>query len=150
MSRKFLLCVLLTFSLLLSSCYPELSVQQYDKLREDLETLDTERQELRGQVVSLETELTAIKVKNKQILAYIRFLEKLESTQSSEKILLGQFDVNSLIHAKDELMNQANELGDNDIAYYLGLMKPDNDSQTVAAYYKVIEYCLKKMKQNIE
>ena len=143
MAGKVLLGFLMAFSLLLSSCYPELSVQQYDKLRQDLAALDTERQALRA-------ELTEVKTKNAEALAYVRFLEKLESTQSSEKILSGQFDVGSLISAKDELTNLAGNLGDNEIAYFLGLLKPGNDSQTVAAYYKVVEYCLKKMKQNLE
>lgn len=143
MAGKVLLGVILAFSLLLSSCYPELSVQQYGKLRQDLAALDTERQELRA-------ELTALKTKNAEALAYVRFLDKLESTQSSEKILLGQFDVDSLISAKGELTSLANNLGDNEIVYFLGLMKTDNESQTVPAYYKVIEYCLKKIKQKLE
>ena len=143
MTGKVLLGFLIAFSLLLSSCYPELSVQQYDKLRQDLTELDVQRQ-------SLEKELATLKMKNTETLAYVKFLEKLESTQSSEKILSGQFDVGSLISAKGELMSLANSLGDNDIVYLLGLMKPDNQSQTVSAYYKIIEYCLKKMKQNLE
>ena len=143
MAGKVLLGFLIAFSLLLSSCYPELSVQQYDKLRQDLATLDIERQELRA-------ELTTLKTKNAESLAYLNFLEKLVSTQSSEKILSGQFDTGSLINAKDELTSLASNLGDNEISYFLGLLNPSNDSQTVAAYYKVIEYCLKKMKQNLE
>jgi hypothetical protein len=143
MAGKVFLGFLIAFSLLFSSCYPELSVQQYDKLRQDIAALDTERQGLR-------TELTALKAKNAEVLAYVGFLEKLESTQNSEKILSGQFDVGSLISANGELTSLANNLGDNEIVYFLGLMKPDNESQTVAAYYKIVEYCLKKMKQNLE
>ena len=143
MAGKVLLGFLIVFSLLLSSCYPELSVQQYDKLRQDLAALDTERQGLRA-------ELTALKTKNAEVLAYVRFLEKLESTQSSEKILSGQFDAGSLISANGELMSLANSLGDNDIVYLLGLMKPNNEGQTMASYYKIIEDCLKKMKQDLE
>jgi hypothetical protein len=34
--------------------------------------------------------------------------------------------------------------------YYLELIKPDSESEAVAAYYKAIEYCMKKIKQNLE
>ncbi len=143
MAGKILVGILVVLSLLLSSCYPELSVQQYDKLKEDLVKLDIQRQEL-------EAQLTAIKAKNAKTLTYVDFLNKLVSTQSSEMILTGEFDVGSLINASSELMNIAESLGDNDIIYYLGLMNAENESQTVAAYYKAVEYCLKKIKQNLE
>ena len=45
--------------------------------------------------------------------------------------------------------NKAKNLGDNEILYSLGLMEPGNDSQTVQAYYKIVEYSLKKIKQNL-
>jgi len=143
MAGKILVGVLVTLSLLLVSCYPELSVQQYDRLKDDLVALDVERQELQA-------ELAAIEVKNAETLAYIEFLDKLVSTQSSEKILAGQFDGEALADAKAELTSVAESLGDNDIIHYLGLMERDNESQTIVAYYKLIEYCLKKMKQNLE
>ncbi len=143
MIRKILLSVLVALSLLLSSCYPELSVQQYDKLRKDLAELDAQHQEL-------EAELTALEAKNAETLAYVNFLDKLVSTQKSEMILSGQFDVASLINSKAELTSIAESLGDGEISYYLGLMDAENKGQTVTAYYKVIEYCLKKMKQNLE
>jgi predicted nuclease with TOPRIM domain len=147
MAGKILLGILLALSLLLSSCYPELSVQQYDKLREDLAEMDIQRQEL-------EAELETIKEENEEkdaeMRAYVGFLEKLVSTQSSERILTGEFDVDSLVDAKDTLTDAAESLGDNEITYYLGLMNRENGSQTVAAYYKVVEYCLKKMKQNLQ
>ena len=142
MAGKVILGILLTSSLLLSSCYPELSVQQYDKLRQDIAALDTERQQL-------STELAALKTKNAKTLAYVAFLDKLESTQISVKILSGQFDTSSLINASANLTSMAKDLRDNEIVYSLGLMKPDNDSQTVQAYYKIVEYCLKKIKQNL-
>jgi len=142
MAVKVILGVLLAFSLLLSSCYPQLSVQQYDKLRQDIAALDTERQQLRA-------ELTALKTKNAETLAYVAFLEKLEATQSSEKILSGKFDVGSLLDAKSELTGLANKLGNNEIVSFLDLMKPDNDSQTLPAYYKIIQICLNKIKQNL-
>ena len=142
MAGKVISVILLAFSLLLSSCYPELSVQQYDKLRQDLAALDTERQQLR-------TELLALKAKNTVTLAYVAFLDKLQTTQSSEKILSGQFDAGSLVRANAELTDMAKNLGDNEIVYFLGLMKPDKESQTVQAYYKIVEYCLKKIKQNL-
>ena len=143
MAVKVILGLLLVSSLLLSSCYPELSVQQYDKLRQDIAALDTERQQLRA-------ELTALKAKNAETLAYVMFLDKLESTQISVKILSGQFDTGSLISASANLTSLAKNLADNnEIIYSLGLMKPGNDSQTVQAYYKIVEYCLKKIKQNL-
>ena len=143
MAGKILVGILVALSLLLSSCYPELSVQQYDKLKKDLVELDTQRQEL-------EEELTALKAKNTETLTYVDFLDKLVSTQKSEMILSGQFDVGSLIDSSTGLTNIAESLGDNDIIYYLGLMNAENESQTVTAYYKAVEYCLKKIKQNLE
>lgn len=150
MTKKVIVVIMLVFSLLLASCYPELSVQQYDKLKADLAALDTERQQLRERVTSLETALAAVEAEHTKSLAYIRFLEKLVSTQSSEKILSGQFDTASLINAREGLTALANQLEDNEIVYFLGLITPDNDGQTVAAYYKIIEYSLKKIKQNLE
>ena len=143
MVRKILVSVLVALSLLLSSCYPELSVQQYDKLRKDLAELDAQHQEL-------EAELTALEAKTAETLAYVNFLDKLVSTQKSEMILSGQFDVGSLVDSSAELTSVAESLGNSDISYYLGLMDAENEGQTVTAYYKVIEYCLKKMKQNLE
>ena len=143
MAKKVILGLILTCSLLLTSCYPELSVQQYDKLRSDIAALDTERNDL-------ESEVAALKSKNAESLAYVSFLEKLVSTQNSEKLLAGEFDTQSLINAKDELTALAANLGDNEIAYFLGLLKPDNNSLTVQSYYKVIEYCIKKLRQNLE
>lgn len=150
MVGKILVGVLIVLSLLLSSCYPELSVQQYDKLREDLEALDIQRQELQAELEIVKTELTEIKAKNTQTYAYVEFLVKLVSTQSSERILIGEFDVGSLIDSSFALTMAAESLGDNQIDYYLGLMDRENESQTVGAYYKAIEYCLKNMKQNLE
>lgn len=150
MARKILLGVLIVLILLLSSCYPELSVQQYDKLKEDLAELDVQHQELVNELVALEEEYAALKEKNAKTLTYVGFLVKLASTQSSERILTGEFDVESLVDLKDELMDYAENLGDNEIQYYLGLINRWNQSETVAAYYKVVEYCLKKMKQNLE
>lgn len=150
MARKILFGVLIVSILLLSSCYPELSVQQYDKLKEDLAELDVQHQELVNELVALEEEYAALKEKNAKTLTYVGFLVKLASTQSSERILTGEFDVESLVDLKDELMDYAENLGDNEIQYYLGLINRWNQSETVAAYYKVVEYCLKKMKQNLE
>jgi len=143
MAGKILVGVLIVLSLLLSSCYPELSVQQYDQLKKDLAEMDVERQELQA-------ELAAIKAKNTETLAYARFLEKLVSTQSSEKLLAGEFDVGSLVDAEAELISAAESLGDSEIIYYLGLMDRTNESQTIGAYYKAIEYCLKDIKKNLQ
>ena len=141
-------------SLLLNSCYPELSVQQYDKLRNDIATLDIERKQLEetleAERAQLEATIMAEKAKNEESLAYVNFLAKLVSTQNTQKILTGEFDTASLISAKTDLTELADSLGDNEITYFLGLLKPDNDGLTVQSYYKVIEYCLKKLKQNLE
>jgi len=150
MRFKALLGFLIVFSLLLSSCYPELSVQQYDKLREDLEALDIERQELRVKATALENELVDIKAKSQAISAYIELMHELVSTQSSAKILEGEFDVESLIGSGDELTRAAEELEDSEVIYFLSLMDPENESQTVSAYYKIIETCVKKIRQNLE
>jgi len=58
--------------------------------------------------------------------------------------------VEALIAAGFGIEIAAEELGDNEIIYFLGLMNPENESQTVGIYYKIIEYCVKKMKQNLE
>ena len=150
MTRKMLLGVLIVLILLLSSCYPELSVQQYDKLKEDLAELDVQRQELENELTTQQDEYSALKEKNEKTLAYVAFLIKLVSTQSSARILTGEFDVESLVESKDELISAAEGLADNEIHYYLGLINPDNQSETVAAYYKVIEYCFKNIRQNLE
>ncbi|MFC1918804.1 hypothetical protein ACFLWW_02375 [Chloroflexota bacterium] len=153
MIRKVLVGVLVIFSLLLSSCYPELSVQQYDKLRKDIEELDTQRNELEAKVISLEAEITELKeleTKNVETLAYASFLEKVVFISSLEVIVSGEFDAETLVNSAEELKSAAEELRDNEISYYLGLIEPDNESQSIAAYYKVIEYCLKKMKQTLQ
>lgn len=143
MVLKTLLVAAMASVLLLTSCYPELSVQQYDKLKKDIAELDVQRQ-------TLEKELQALKAQHIETRAYLDLLTKMVYTQSSEKLLAGQFDVPSLISAKPDLLSRANQLGDNEIAYFLGLMKSDNQTQTMAAYYKVIEYCLKQISQNLE
>lgn len=150
MAVKILVGVLIVLSLLVSSCYPELSVQQYDKLKEDLAELDVQRQELEEEVAALLEELANVEAKNAKTLAYVEFLGKLFSTQSSEKILTGEFDIESLVDARAELMSAAESLGDNQVVYYLGLMDRENESQTIGAYYKVLEYCRKNIKKNLE
>ncbi|MFC2022453.1 hypothetical protein ACFLTR_04540 [Chloroflexota bacterium] len=157
MCRKVLVGTLLALSLLLNSCYPELSVQQYDKLKSDIAALDTERKELEAKLSTLEVklstlevELRAIEAKNVETLAYVNFLEKVLSAQSSELILSGQFDIETLIDSSVELTSTAEKLGNDDIIYYLGLFDSDNETQSVGAYYKVIEYSLKNIKQNLE
>lgn len=150
MKKKLLIGFLLALSLLFTSCYPELSVQQYDKLKEDLETLDVKRAELEIQIESLTENIELLKaenaVKNAKTVKYVRFLEKMISTQSSERLLSGEFDVDSLVNSKETLDEMAEELGDSKVTYYLELFDSDNASQTVAAYYKTIEYCFKEMK----
>ncbi len=163
MGRKIIIAVMIFLSLLLASCYPELSVQQYDQLRADLEALDVERQELVDEVIALEAEVAALQEQavtlvgeiearqaiDRENMAYIGFLDKLVSTQT-EFILRGQFDIEALVEASEELTEAAAELENSDITYYLGLMKPDNLFETVAAYYKIIETTVKSIRVNLE
>ena len=154
MVKKILIGSLMTLCLLFSSCYPELSVQQYDKLKEDLEALDMKRVELEAEVESLKTDIVTLmmaqQAENSENRGYIAFLEKMVSTQSSERILTGEFDVASLVESKDILIETAKDLEGSNILYYLELMDSDNETQTVAAYYKTIEYCFKEMRRILE
>ncbi|MDP7525203.1 MAG: hypothetical protein QF713_02560 [Dehalococcoidales bacterium] len=157
MAAKIVIGILLVFSMLLSACYPELSIQQYDKLRNDLDELDTDRKKLLVEVAELGAEREALQVelaeaKNRDVItgAYIDFLNQMVSTQSSEKVLTGEFDVGALIGVEGELTAAAEILEDGEIVYFLGLLDTENESQTVSAYYKVIEYCIKRIKQNLE
>ena len=154
MVKKILIGVLLTLSLLFTSCYPELSVQQYDELKEDLVALDVKRSELEAEVESLKADITALQAAQQAVIlearAYIVFLERMVSTQSSERILTGEFDVESLVNSKDVLVETAKDLGETNVSYYLELMNSDNESQTVAAYYKTMEYCFKELKKILE
>lgn len=163
MGRKFIIAILIFLSLLIASCYPELSVQQYDQLKADLEALDSQRQglveevialsgqvgALQEQVTTLVAEIEASQVNDLVALAYIDFLDKLVSTQT-ELILRGQFDIEALVEASEGLMDEAADLKNSDIIYYLGLMTPDNQIETVAAYYKIIEATVKNIRINLE
>ena len=149
MAWKSLIIVLLSLCLLVSSCYPELSVQQYDKLKEDLEKLDEKRTELEQEVNNLSTELEEIKEKNTEVRAYIDFLVVLVSTQNSERLLEGEFDTNALVESKEKLLESAEKLQDSDLEYYLSLINPENEAETVGVYYKAIETCLKEIKQEL-
>jgi len=154
MVKKILIGVLMTLSLLFTSCYPELSVQQYDKLKEDLVALDAKRAELEAEVASLKADIVELQaaqqVTNAETRAYIVFLERMVSTQSSARILTGEFDVQSLVNSKDRLIETAGDLKGSKVTYFLELMDSENESQTVAAYYKTIEYCFKEMKKILE
>ena len=150
MAWKSILIVFIGMCLFVSSCYPELSVQQYDKLKEDLEKLDEERTELVQEVAALSTEVTSlsmeleeIKTKNTEVRAYIDFLVQLVSTQNTESLLEGEFDTNALVESKDNLLESAENLKDSEIEYYLSLINPENEAETVGVYYKAIEECLK-------
>jgi cell division protein FtsB len=151
MARKVLTGFFIALILLLSSCYPKLSVQQYDKLRQDIAALNTESEVLTGNVTALKAELASVRSDNAEALAYLNFMEKLISTQNSEKVLSGrgEFDVASLLAANKELIVMANDIKDSEIAYLLGIMIPNNDDQTITAYYKIIEKCIKKIKQDL-
>jgi hypothetical protein len=151
MARKVLTGFIIVFILLLSACYPKLSVQQYDKLRQDITSLNTESKALTDNVTSLQAQLASVKKENTEALGYVNFLEKLISTQNSEKVLSGkgEFDVGTLLNANKDLTAMANDMSDSEIAYLLGLMKPNNDDQTITAYYKIIEKCIKNIKQDL-
>jgi septal ring factor EnvC (AmiA/AmiB activator) len=149
MAWKSIIVILLGLCLFASSCYPELSVQQYDKLKEDLEKLDEERTELEQEVTSLSEELEEIKVKNTEVRGYVNFLVQLVSTQNSESLLEGEFDTDALVESKEKLLASAEALQDSDIEYYLSLISPENEAGTAGVYYKVIETCLKEIKQEL-
>ncbi len=163
MGRKIIIAILMFLSLLLASCYPELSVQQYDQLRADLDAIDVQRQELVDEVIALEGEVFALQEQvatlvadiearqaiDRDNLAYIDFLGKLVATQTGY-ILKGQFDIEALVEASENLTVEAAGLSNSDITYYLGLMKPDNQIETVAAYYKIIEEAVRKIRTNLE
>ena len=149
MAWKVIFIVLLGVCLFVSSCYPELSVQQYDKLKDDLEKLDEKRTELEQEVESLSLELEEIKAKNSEVRTYIDFLVQLVSTQNSESLLKGEFDTNALVQSKEKLLESAIQLQDSEIEYYLSLISPDNEAQTAGVYYKAIERCLKGIKQEL-
>lgn len=149
MAGKITACILLILCVFMCSCYPELSVQQYDKLKEDLVELDEQRNVLEAELASVTEELETIKTSTKDIRMFVDFLAKLVSTQSSEMLLVGEFDTEALIEAKDELVASGDKLGDEDISYYLTLIDPENEDQTVAVYYKIIEYCLKNIKEKL-
>lgn len=149
MAWKVIFMVLLGTCLFMSSCYPELSVQQYDKLKDDLEKLDEKRTELEQEVESLSLELEEIKAKNSEVRTYIDFLVQLVSTQNSESLLKGEFDTNALVQSKEKLLESAIQLQDSEIEYYLSLISPDNEAQTAGVYYKAIERCLKGIKQEL-
>jgi hypothetical protein len=100
-------------------------------------------------VASLSTELEEIKTKNTEVRAYIDFLVQLVSTQNSESLLEGEFDTNALVDSKERLLESAEKLKDSDIEYYLSLISPENEAETVGVYYKAIERCLKEIKQEL-
>ncbi|MFC2038321.1 hypothetical protein ACFLUG_00920 [Chloroflexota bacterium] len=154
MKKKILLGVMLGLTLLFTSCYPELSVQQYDKLKEDLVALDVRRAQLEVEVEGLNLRIEELETthaaESTTVRTYINFLEKMVSTQSSEMILTGEFDVGSLVNSKEILVTMADELDDQQINYFIGLMDSENKSQTVAAYYKTVEYCIKEIKLTLQ
>ena len=149
MTRKIIVLAFMALCLCLSSCYPELSVQQYDDLREDLAEMDEERMALREELASVKEELDAFKEKNGQIKVYVDFMVQLIGTQNSESLLVGEFDVNALAEAKDTLIEASEKLENGEIHYYMSLIDPENEPGTVGAYYKAIEYCIKNIKQKL-
>ncbi len=150
MAKKILLGLMLGLSLLFTSCYPELSVQQYDKLKEDLVALDVKRAELETEVETLQGDIAMLKAQDSRVRNYISFAEKMVSTQSSARILTGEFDVESLVDSKETLLDLAETLGKSQVPYYLGLIDSKNERQTVSAYYKALEYCFKEIKLELQ
>jgi hypothetical protein len=149
MIRKIVVIVITALCLCLSSCYPELSVQQYDKLKEDLKTLDKERTTLEENLDVTTSELEICNKNNQEIKAYVDFMALLMSTQNSERMLAGEFDAEALVAAKDVLVAAAENLTDGDVVYYMSLIDHNNESATVGAYYKAMEYCIKNIKQKL-
>ncbi|UCC17304.1 MAG: hypothetical protein JSU58_01810, partial [Dehalococcoidales bacterium] len=98
---------------------------------------------------SLSMELEEIKAKNTEVRSYIDFLVQLVSTQNSESLLQGEFDTNALVESKEKLLEFAEKLQDSEIEYYLSLINPENEAETVGVYYKAIEECLKAIKQEL-
>ena len=150
MSKKVLVGVLLVLSLLLSSCYPELSVQQYDKLRAELEAMDIERNELKAELAAIKAEQADFDANKAEILAYVELLDKLVSTERGAMIRYGQFEVAVVSEYKAELTSAAKQLQDDEITYYLDLIDPNNRGQSIAAYYQIMERCLQKIEQNLK
>jgi len=124
-------------------------VQQYDKLKEDLEVLNTQTTTLTGELAQVKAELQTFKDKNTEIRSYVNFMVQLISTQNSESLLSGEFDVAALADAKDELTDSAVILGDTNISYYVSLIDATKEAETAGAYYKAIEYCIKNIKQKL-
>ena len=151
MKRKIITIVIaaLCLSIGLSACHPELSVQQYDQLKEDIVKLDEERTALREEIDTLTEQLDTVKEKNAVVRKYVNFIVQLIATQNSESLLKGEFDVAALTAAKDALLEAANKLEDQDIHYYMTLIDEENEAETVGAYYKAIEYCIKNIKQEL-
>ena len=149
MAWKSLIVVIIGLCLFVASCYPELSVQQYDKLKEDIEKLDEKRTELEQEVALLSMELEEIKAKNTEVRSYIDFLVKLVATQNTQSLLEGEFDTNALVESKETLLESAEKLQDSEIVFYLSLINPENEAETVGVYYKAIETCLKEIKQEL-
>jgi septal ring factor EnvC (AmiA/AmiB activator) len=131
------------------SCYPELSVQQYDKLKEDISLLNEQTETLKTELEEVTAALNTIKEKNSEVRQYLDFMVQLISTQSSEGLLAGEFDVIALANAKDALVTAAGILQDSDISYYVSLIDAEKEAETVGAYYKAIEYCLKNIRQKL-
>lgn len=149
MAWKSLIIVIAALCFFAISCYPDLSVQQYDKLKEDIVKLDEKRTELEQELAATTAELEEIKEKNIEVRAYVDFLVQLVSTQNSEGLLKGEFDINALDEAKAELLASAEKLNDPDIEYYISIINPENEPETAGAYYKAIEDCLKDIKQEL-
>ncbi|MBN2238738.1 MAG: hypothetical protein JW712_03110 [Dehalococcoidales bacterium] len=165
MIRKFIPVVIsaLCFSLLLTSCYPELSVQQYDELKEDLEVLNHQSAAMEEELIYVKDELTSaneelayliaengiLKANNKEIKAYTDFMVKLFATQNTEKLLNGEFDVAALVSKKEELLKAADNLTDSNIYRFLSVIDAENEVETMGAYYQILSTCVKNIKQKL-
>ena len=158
MNRKIILIVLsvICSCFLLTSCYPELSVQQYDKLKEDLDVLNHQSAALEEELNHVNSENEALQTNNAQMIAnnaeiksYVDFITKLLATQNSEGQLNGKFDVQSLVEAKDSLLVAADNLTDGNIYRYISIIGPDNEVETMGAYYQALSTCIRNIKQKL-
>jgi prefoldin subunit 5 len=118
-------------------------------LKEDISVLNEQTETLKAELEQVTAELQSIKSKNADVRQYLDFLFKLIGTQSSESLLAGEFDVPALVNAKETLVTAAESLHDSDISYYVSLIDAEKEAETVGAYYKAIEYCLKNIRQKL-
>lgn len=151
MTRKLSLIVIpaLCCFLFLTSCYPELSVQQYDQLKEDLEVLNHQSAAMDEELAYINAENGLLKENNVEIATYVDFMMQLLSTQNSESLLNGEFDVQALVDSKEVLLASSANLSDGNIYRYLSIINEENEAETMGAYYQTLSTCIKNIKQKL-